>query len=129
MESAATTSWTPSPAKKSVTDIQAGTVATTRGDFHADKVLICVGHDLDYLLPDVAARYQVQRCALQMALAPAPAGFTLDSAVLTGTSMTRYDGFTSMLDPRYRLQTNTLAVATRGKMTTDDPWPVARMCM
>jgi FAD dependent oxidoreductase TIGR03364 len=79
-----------------VKDIQAGTVATTRGDFHADKVLICVGHDLDHLLPDLAARYQVQRCALQMALAPAPAGFTLDSAVLTGTSMTRYDGFTTM---------------------------------
>lgn len=79
-----------------VKDIQVGTVATTRGDFHADKVLICVGHDLDYLVPDVAARYQVQRCALQMALAPAPAGFNLDSAVLTGTSMTRYDGFTTM---------------------------------
>jgi FAD dependent oxidoreductase TIGR03364 len=79
-----------------VKEIQAGTVATTRGDFHADKVLICVGHDLDYLLPEVAARYQVQRCALQMALAPAPAGYTLDSAVLTGTSMTRYDGFTTM---------------------------------
>ncbi|MFF2317203.1 TIGR03364 family FAD-dependent oxidoreductase [Arthrobacter sp. NPDC058097] len=79
-----------------VKNIQDGTVATTRGDFHAGKVLICVGHDLDYLLPDVAARYQVRRCALQMALAPAPAGFTLDSAVLTGTSMTRYDGFTTM---------------------------------
>jgi hypothetical protein len=31
-----------------------------------------------------------------MAMAPAPRGYTLDSAVLTGTSMTRYDGFTTM---------------------------------
>ncbi|MDR6507635.1 TIGR03364 family FAD-dependent oxidoreductase [Arthrobacter oryzae] len=80
-----------------VKDIQAGgSVTTSRGDFHADKVLVCVGHDLDYLLPDVAARYQVQRCALQMAMAPAPQGYNLNSAVLTGTSMTRYDGFTTM---------------------------------
>ncbi|KRE65472.1 MULTISPECIES: TIGR03364 family FAD-dependent oxidoreductase [Micrococcaceae] len=80
-----------------VSEIQeGGLVRTTRGDFQADKVLICVGHDLDYLLPDLAARYQVQRCALQMAMAPAPRGYNLDSAVLTGTSMTRYDGFTTM---------------------------------
>jgi FAD dependent oxidoreductase TIGR03364 len=80
-----------------VQDIQeGGQVLTTRGEFHADKVLICVGHDLDYLLPEVATRYQVQRCALQMAMAPAPRGYNLDSAVLTGTSMTRYDGFTTM---------------------------------
>ncbi|MET4619002.1 FAD dependent oxidoreductase TIGR03364 [Arthrobacter sp. 2762] len=79
-----------------VKDIGNGAVATTRGDFQADKVLVCVGHDLDYLFPEVTARYQVQQCALQMAMAPAPAGYTLDSAVLTGTSMTRYDGFTTM---------------------------------
>ncbi|WP_120521121.1 TIGR03364 family FAD-dependent oxidoreductase [Arthrobacter celericrescens] len=80
----------------SVRDIRDGTVSTSRGDFHAQKVLVCVGHDMDYLFPELATRYQVQRCALQMALAPAPAGYTLDSAVLTGTSMTRYDGFTAM---------------------------------
>jgi len=59
-------------------------------------VLVCVGHDLDYLYPRVADAYEVTRCALQMALAPAPAGYALDSAVLSGTSMTRYDGFTTM---------------------------------
>ncbi|MFJ5957275.1 TIGR03364 family FAD-dependent oxidoreductase [Paenarthrobacter sp. NPDC092416] len=81
----------------SVRDVhEGGTVVTSRGDFEADKVLVCVGHDLDYLFPEIAARYEVQRCALQMALAPAPSGYTLDSAVLTGTSMTRYDGFTTM---------------------------------
>ncbi|MEV7603978.1 TIGR03364 family FAD-dependent oxidoreductase [Paenarthrobacter sp. NPDC089322] len=79
-----------------VKDIRTGTVDTSRGEFHADKVLVCVGHDLDDLFPEVAARYQVQRCALQMAMAPAPTGYALDSAVLTGTSMTRYDGFTTM---------------------------------
>lgn len=80
----------------SVKDLHDGTVVTSRGTFHADKVLVCVGHDLDYLFPDLASRFQIQRCALQMAMAPAPRGYTLDSAVLTGTSMTRYDGFTTM---------------------------------
>ncbi|WP_125616939.1 TIGR03364 family FAD-dependent oxidoreductase [Specibacter cremeus] len=79
-----------------VKDINDGTVTTGRGDFHAGKVLVCVGHDLDYLFPALADRYQVQRCALQMALAPAPSTYKIDAAVLTGTSMARYDGFTAM---------------------------------
>lgn len=73
-----------------------GAVSTSRGEFTGDRVLICVGHDLDYLKPDVAAANQITRCSLQMAMAPAPASFTTESAVLTGTSMTRYDGFTTM---------------------------------
>ncbi len=73
-----------------------GRVTTSAGDFEAERVIVCVGHDLDYLYPEVAARYEVTRCSLQMALAPAPAGFATESAVLTGTSLTRYDGFTAM---------------------------------
>lgn len=80
----------------SVGRIDGRTVSTSRADFEAHRVLVCVGHDLDYLYPQVADAYEVTRCALQMALAPAPAGYALDSAVLTGTSMTRYDGFTTM---------------------------------
>ena len=80
----------------SVGRIEGGTVQTSRGEFHAARVLVCVGHDLDYLYPQVADAYEVTRCALQMALAPAPSGYTLDSAVLSGTSMTRYPGFTTM---------------------------------
>lgn len=80
----------------SVKDIRGGDVLTSRGDFTADRVLVCVGHDIDYLYPAIADEYEIQRCALQMAQAPAPSGWDVDSAVLTGTSMTRYDGFTTM---------------------------------
>lgn len=80
----------------SVRDVNDGTVSTSRGDFRAGKVLVCVGHDMDHLYPELATRYQVQRSALQMAMAPAPSTYKLDAAVLTGTSMTRYDGFTAM---------------------------------
>ena len=73
-----------------------GSVHTTAGDFEAEKIVVCVGHDLDYLYPEVAERYEVTRCSLQMAMAPSPQTFTTAAAVLTGTSMTRYDGFTAM---------------------------------
>lgn len=78
-----------------VRDVTQGVVHTSRGDFRGEKVVVCVGHDVDHLFPELSERYQIQRCALQMAMAKAPAGYTLDAAVLTGTSMTRYDGFTA----------------------------------
>ncbi|WP_209369975.1 TIGR03364 family FAD-dependent oxidoreductase [Brevibacterium renqingii] len=76
--------------------ISDGRVHTTAGDFDAEKIVVCVGHDLDYLYPEVAGRYEVTRCSLQMAMAPSPRTFTTAAAVLTGTSLTRYDGFTAM---------------------------------
>lgn len=79
-----------------VKDVADGTVSTGRGDFHADKVLVCVGHDLDHLFPSVWDKHRMQRCGLQMALAKSPASYTTDAAILTGTSLARYDAFTEM---------------------------------
>ncbi|HEY4225416.1 MAG TPA: TIGR03364 family FAD-dependent oxidoreductase, partial [Pseudolysinimonas sp.] len=70
-----------------------GVVRTTRGDFRADRTIVCVGHDLDLLYPELAERHEVERCALQMARVEAPSGLTLVPAVLTGTSMLRYPAF------------------------------------
>ncbi|MBV6700195.1 TIGR03364 family FAD-dependent oxidoreductase [Kitasatospora aureofaciens] len=78
-----------------VTGIETGTVHTTRGPVHGERILVCVGHDLDYLFPDVAEDHEVQRCRLTMARAAAPAGFRTDAAVLTATSMLRYEAFTA----------------------------------
>ncbi len=68
-----------------------GVVATTRGDLRAEHVVVAVGHDLDYVLPEVAQRHEVRRCRLTMALVDAPHTFVCDSAILTATSMLRYD--------------------------------------
>ena len=70
-----------------------GVVRTTRGDFHAARTIVCVGHDLDLVHPELAEEYEVERCALQMARVEAPDGLTLGPAVLTGTSMLRYPAF------------------------------------
>ncbi|MEV7605173.1 TIGR03364 family FAD-dependent oxidoreductase [Paenarthrobacter sp. NPDC089322] len=72
------------------------TVQTSRGDFTAKRVFVCVGHDVDYLFPELAAEHEIQRCALQMSLAAKPGGVEFAPAVLTATSMLRYPAFTEM---------------------------------
>jgi FAD dependent oxidoreductase TIGR03364 len=71
-----------------------GAAETSRGTITATRTIVCVGHDLDYLYPSLAAEHEVERCALQMLRVAAPAGLRLDPAVLTGTSMLRYPAFT-----------------------------------
>jgi FAD dependent oxidoreductase TIGR03364 len=70
-----------------------GIARTSRGDIHAARTIVCVGHDLDYLYPDLAREREVERCALQMLRVEAPSGMVLRPAVLTGTSMLRYPAF------------------------------------
>ncbi|MEV7026801.1 FAD-dependent oxidoreductase, partial [Kitasatospora sp. NPDC093558] len=78
-----------------VTGVESGTVHTARGPVHGERILVCVGHDVDYLFPDLAEEHEVRRCRLTMARAVAPEAFRTDSAVLTATSMLRYDAFTA----------------------------------
>jgi FAD dependent oxidoreductase TIGR03364 len=70
-----------------------GIARTSRGEIHAEQTIVCVGHDLDYLFPELAASRAVERCALQMMRVAAPSGMVLRPAVLTGTSMLRYPAF------------------------------------
>ncbi|MHA7270875.1 TIGR03364 family FAD-dependent oxidoreductase [Arthrobacter sp. HLT1-20] len=69
------------------------TVRTSRGTRTASRVIVCVGHDLDYVHPEVAEPFEVNRCSLQMALVRPAAPLTIRRAVLTGTSMLRYPAF------------------------------------
>ncbi|WP_394436344.1 TIGR03364 family FAD-dependent oxidoreductase [Streptomyces sp. SGAir0957] len=78
-----------------VTGVETGTVHTSRGPVHGDQILLCVGHDLDRLYPDEAAAHGIERCRLSMARVEAPAAFRTDAAILTATSMLRYDAFTA----------------------------------
>jgi FAD dependent oxidoreductase TIGR03364 len=70
-----------------------GAARTSRGGIRAARTIVCVGHDLDYLFPELAASREVERCALQMMRVAAPEGLVLRPAVLTGTSMLRYPAF------------------------------------
>jgi FAD dependent oxidoreductase TIGR03364 len=84
---------------------------TSRGTITAARTIVCVGHDLDYLYPDLAAHHEVERCALQMTRIEAPGSRTIRPAVLTGTSMLRYPAFTE----------TDAATALRARIAADDP--------
>jgi FAD dependent oxidoreductase TIGR03364 len=88
-----------------------GVAATSRGEIRADRTIVCVGHDLDYLYPELAAQREVERCALQMMRVEAPATMVIRPAVLTGTSMLRYPAFTE----------TTAANALRDELTASRP--------
>jgi D-hydroxyproline dehydrogenase subunit beta len=87
------------------------TAHTSRGPIRAERTIVCVGHDLDYLYPDLAAEHEVVRCGLQMALVEAPGGRTIAPAVLSGTSMLRYPAFTE----------TDAATALHARVAADDP--------
>lgn len=66
------------------------TVHTGRGDLRARQVLVCVGHDVDRLFPDLADTAGLRRCLLQMLQVRPSTPVTVGPAVLTGSSMLRY---------------------------------------
>ena len=71
-------------------------VRTSRGESTASRTVICVGHDVDRLFPDIAEVAGMQRCALHMLRVANPGGRPIAPAVLTGTSLLRYPAFKAM---------------------------------
>ncbi|HVK19766.1 MAG TPA: TIGR03364 family FAD-dependent oxidoreductase [Actinokineospora sp.] len=73
--------------------VEPGLLGTSRGTIRAGKIVFAVGHNVDRHFPDLAEQAEVRRCALRMLRVEDPHGRPIDSAVLTGYSMLRYDGF------------------------------------
>jgi FAD dependent oxidoreductase TIGR03364 len=93
-----------------VVAVEPGAVRTSRGTVRCRWSVVCVGHDLDRLYPDLAAGSAVRRCSLHMVALGAPAGRRYEPAVLTGSSMLRHPGFrdcpaTADLERRVLLET------------------------
>lgn len=72
-----------------VLGVEPGEVRTGRGTLTAGRVVVCAGHNLDRLLPEVAEKAGLRRCVLQMLQVRAP-GLRVGPAVLTGSSLLRY---------------------------------------
>ena len=79
--------------RTAVTAVSATRVDTTRGRVDAGLVVVAVNHDLDQLLPEVAERAGVARCALDMMRIAAPLPRALAAPLLTGWSLVRYGRF------------------------------------
>ena len=77
----------------SLVDIEPGLVRTSTGTVDARRTVVCLGHDVDRLFPDIAAEAGVQRCLLHMLRVASPGGARFEPAVLTGSSLLRYGAF------------------------------------
>lgn len=75
------------------TSVSAGCVETTRGAISTGAVVVAANHDVDQLLPDVAERSGVVRCALDMMRAAVTLSHPLSAPLLTGWSLVRYGRF------------------------------------
>ncbi|AQY02594.1 MULTISPECIES: TIGR03364 family FAD-dependent oxidoreductase [Microbacterium] len=79
--------------RTAVTSVAGRRVETTRGAITAGAVVVAVNHDVDQLLPEVAARAGVERCALDMMRAAVTLRHPLAAPLLTGWSLVRYGRF------------------------------------
>jgi FAD dependent oxidoreductase TIGR03364 len=102
--------------RTNVLALEPGLVRTTRGDLVTARTVLAVGHDVDRFFPDAADDHGLVRCRLRMLEVDSPSG-VLPPAVLTGSSMLRYDGFAqqpSAADVRAELATATPAMLEQG---------------
>ena len=91
--------------------VRPGVLTTTRGDIHAGTIVVCVNHDLDHLLPEVAEDIGLLRCALDMLRVRADLRRPLTAPLLTGWSMLRYGRFAQQ----------PLIAAVRARLHADRP--------
>ncbi|KAA9393146.1 TIGR03364 family FAD-dependent oxidoreductase [Kocuria coralli] len=78
--------------RATVASVATGTAYTSRGEISAERIVVCVNHDVDRLFPDLAEQYEVTRCRLHMLkVSGGPA--RPRTPVLTGWSLLRYAGF------------------------------------
>jgi FAD dependent oxidoreductase TIGR03364 len=101
-------------------------VGTTRGAISAGRVVIATGHDVDQLLPEIAERIGVERCALDMMRITATMPRVLDAPLLTGWSLLRYGRFarfpeTAALRERMHAERPDLAALDLNQMYTQLP--------
>ena len=102
--------------RTNVLALEPGLVRTTRGTIRTARTVVAVGHDVDRFFPDVADEHRLVRCRLRMLEVDAPSGALLP-AVLTGTSLLRYDGFArqpSAADVRAELLAESPALLDQG---------------
>ena len=97
--------------RTNVLGVESGLVRTTRGAIRCAWTVVAVGHDVDRLFPDLADGHRLLRCRLRMLEIDPPGGARIAPAVLTGSSILRYDG----------LAQQPSAAAVRAELERDTP--------
>lgn len=73
-----------------------GRLSTTAGEFHAERVVVCSGHDYLTLFADRLQPMNLKQCRLQMLRIKTEEAVPLTHAVLTGLSCTHYGAFSDL---------------------------------
>lgn len=112
--------------RTAVTGVGAGRVETTRGPISCESVVVAVNHDIDQLLPEVAERHGIVRCALDMMRAAVSFRHPLAAPLLTGWSLARYGRFSdgpeaAVLRERLHVERPDLAAIDLNQMYTQLP--------
>lgn len=73
-----------------------GRLSTTAGEFRAERVVVCSGHDYLTLFADRLQPMNLKQCRLQMLRLKSEEALPLTHAVLTGLSCTHYGAFSDL---------------------------------
>lgn len=73
-----------------------GRLSTTAGEFRAERVIVCSGHDYMTLFADRLQPMNLKQCRLQMLRLKTEDALPLTHAVLTGLSCTHYGAFSDL---------------------------------
>lgn len=73
-----------------------GRISSTAGEFRAERVVVCSGHDYLTLFAERLQAMQLKQCRLQMLRVKTEDKLPLTHAVLTGLSCTHYGAFSDL---------------------------------
>lgn len=90
-----------------VQQIELPRVHTSQGLFHAEHCVVCPGHDLNTLYPELIAQAGISLCTLQMMRVRPAQPLRLPGSVMSDLSLVRYEGYADLPESaplRARLQ-------------------------
>lgn len=74
------------------------TIHTSRGTLWAERCIVCPGHELNTLFPEVIAQAGIRMCTLQMLRIQPAQPVKLAGSVMSDLSLIRYDGYSDLTE-------------------------------
>ena len=71
-------------------------VHTSRGTLRAERCIVCPGHELNTLFPEVIAQAGIRMCTLQMLRVRPASPVRLPGSVMSDLSLVRYEGYAEL---------------------------------
>ena len=71
-------------------------VHTSRGTLHAERCIVCPGHELSVLYPEAIAAAGIRMCTLQMLRVQPASAVKLPGSVMSDLSLVRYEGYADL---------------------------------